>query len=127
MEDLGGKVPALTVETRGRQDVPIRSELYGGIEADGLRIDVGNQALDAGEVEVADACGDGSFPPDRSGSGGVGQELSSIDKEQRLTVDPHVSTVSKGRQQMLDVGAVILVGVCLRPQYLAVMAIPPPR
>jgi len=40
MQDLGGKVPALAVETRRQQDVPIRSELYCGIEADGLRIDV---------------------------------------------------------------------------------------
>jgi hypothetical protein len=73
MQDLGEKVPPLAVETRRRQDVPIRSELCCGIEADGLRIDVADEALDAGEVEVADACSDGLSPPDRGCSGRIGQ------------------------------------------------------
>ena len=108
------------------QAPPVGRELDRQVQPDLARIGAGAAAapFELGQRQLADALLARDAAPGLERAARIGQVVDLVDDEQRLAVDADVARVAEVRQQRADVGLVVLVGVALLHQHLALAAVP---
>ena len=105
----------------------MRRKFNGAVKPDGRWVNVFAMAFDSHEIEIWKARRSARLPPDFRSPRRLWKEHGSVNKEQRPTIDFDVPIVGKSRNQMLDVGLIILRRILLLQKNVGVHAIPASR